>query len=126
MSEETVAELIGRYNRAWNEQDLDTVMAMHTEDVVFHNHTAGERVEGTDEVRAHIASIFERYPDLRFEDRALYAAGDFAASEWTARATLADGRVAEWDGVDLFPLRDRLIARKDVYSSSATPRILGG
>lgn len=28
----------------------------------------------------------------------------------------------EWDGVDVFPLRDGLILRKDVYSSSHRPR----
>jgi steroid delta-isomerase-like uncharacterized protein len=121
-----VAAMIERYNRAWNDQDLDAIAAMHTDDMVFENHTAGERVEGADAVRAHIAGIFARYPDMRFTTRSLYAAGDFAVGEWTARATLADGRVAEWDGVDVFPLRGGLIARKDVYSGSATPRAVGG
>ena len=46
-------------------------------------------------------------------------------SEWTATATRADGAVIEWDGVDVFPLRDGKIARKDVYSSSHAPRVVG-
>ena len=47
-------------------------------------------------------------------------------SEWTARATHPDdGRELEWDGVDVFPIAaDGRIARKDVYSTSATPRVL--
>ena len=118
-------DLIGRYNAAWNAQALDGIVGMHTLDMVFHNHTAGERVEGSDDVRAHIGGIFERYPDLRFQERALQCAEHFAASEWTARATLADGRVAEWDGVDVFSVRDGLIARKDVYSGSGNPRFVG-
>ena len=43
-------------------------------------------------------------------------------SEWTATATDAEGRAIEWDGVDVFPFRDGLIARKDVYSGSHAPR----
>ena len=124
MSDRATYELIERYNAAWNEQDLDAIVAMHSPDMVFHNHTADERVEGTEPVRAHIGAIFERYPDLRFAGRAAHSADDFAANEWTARATLVDGRVAEWEGVDIFSVRGGLIARKDVYSGSATPRIV--
>jgi uncharacterized protein (TIGR02246 family) len=119
------ADLIERYNAAWNAQDVDAVTAFHTDDVVFQNHTAGECVQGAPAVAEHIAGIFARYPDMRFSGRRLYLGHDFAVSEWTATATLRDGRRAEWDGVDVFPVRDGLIARKDVYSSSGTPRILG-
>jgi uncharacterized protein (TIGR02246 family) len=125
MADAAVAELIDRYNAAWNAQDLDAITAFHAPEMVFHNWTAGERVDGADAVREHIASIFESYPDLRFSGRRLYTASDFAVSEWTARATLGDGRVAEWDGVDVFPLREGKLLRKDVYSSSHSPR-LGG
>ena len=36
-----------------------------------------------------------------------------------------DGRKLEWDGIDVFPFRDGLIARKDVYSTSGSARVLG-
>ena len=45
-------------------------------------------------------------------------------SEWTATATDAEGRAIEWDGIDVFPFRDGLIARKDVYSGSHAPHVL--
>jgi len=77
-------------------------------------------------VRSHIAAIFEGWPDLRFTGRRQYVFEDFCASEWTANATAADGRRLEWDGVDVFPIVDGLIARKDIYSTSATPRVLSG
>jgi hypothetical protein len=41
-----VAAFIERYDRAWNEQDVDAIMAMHTPDMVFENHTRGVRAEG--------------------------------------------------------------------------------
>ena len=120
-----VRDLIGAYDDAWNRQDIDALCAFHAEDVVFANHTAGEVVEGADAVRAHIGGIFERWPSLRFRGRRFYAADDFAVSEWTATATRDDGTEIEWDGVDVFPIRDGKIARKDIYSSSHAPRILG-
>ncbi len=117
--------LIAAYDDAWNRQDVEAISSLHAPDVVFHNHTAGERVEGRDAVAAHIAGIFERWPTLRFSGRGQRAGEDFVVSEWTASATHPDdGRRLEWDGVDVFPFRDGLIARKDVYSSSATPRVL--
>jgi ketosteroid isomerase-like protein len=117
-------KLIEAYNDAWNRQDVDAICAAHADGFVFENHTAGERAEG-DEARAHIAAIFERWPTLRFSTRALYPAETFAVCEWTANAVRHDGRRIEWDGVDVFPLRDGKLLRKDVYSSSHSPR-LGG
>jgi ketosteroid isomerase-like protein len=121
---DNLRSVIARYDRAWNDHDLDTIDAAHAPNVVFHNHTANERVEGAAEVKAHIAAIFDNWPDLRFRSRRLYVGDEFAVSEWTATATAKDGRRLEWDGVDIFPFRDGAIMRKDVYSSSAAPRVL--
>lgn len=118
-------DLIERHDAAWNAHDLDAVVALYTDDVVFHNHTAGEEaVEGRDDVRAHIRGIFDRWPDLRFSPRRVYVSDECCTSEWTARATAPDGRRLEWDGVDVMPIRDGAIARKDVYSTSHIPREL--
>jgi len=117
-------DLIERYNEAWNAQDVESISRAHHPDVVFENHTAGDRVEGREAVAAHIAKIFANWPDLQFRGRRMYVGGDFVVSEWTASATHSDGRRLEWDGIDVFPFRDGLIARKDVYSTSAAPRVL--
>ena len=122
-SAEELEQAIERYNDAWNRHDVDAILAMHTTDMVFENHTAAERVEG-DQVRVHIARIFENWPDLTVRGRRLYAREGLVVSEWTATATDAGGRRLEWDGVDVFPFRGGLIARKDVYSTSHRPRVL--
>jgi len=124
---DSAAELertIERYNQAWNDQDLETILAMHAPDMVFENHTAGEHAEGED-VRAHIAGIFANWPDLSFRGRRLYTRDGLVVSEWTATATHPDGRRLEWDGIDVFPFEDGKIKRKDVYSTSHRPRVLG-
>jgi len=112
-----VRDLIERYNAAWNAQDLDAIHELHDPDIVFHNHTADERADGAAAVREHIAGIFRNNPTLCFTTRSLRVCDDFAVCEWTATT----GSKA-WDGVDVFPLRDGLILRKDVYSASHRPR----
>lgn len=125
---DSAAELeraIERYNDAWNAHDVDAIVALHAPGMVFENHTAAERVEG-DDVRGHIARIFESWPDLAFRGRRLYARDGVVVNEWTASATDGDGRRLEWDGVDIFPFENGLILRKDVYSSSHRARVLDG
>ena len=122
-SPDALEQMIGRYNDAWNAQDLDTILALHAPGMVFENHTAGERAAG-EEVREHIATIFANWPDLSFAGRRLYARDGLVVSEWTATATAPDGRRLSWDGVDVFPCDGGLIVRKDVYSAAHRARVL--
>ena len=131
-SAQSLEDAIGRYNDAWNDHDLDAIMAMHAPDMVFENHTAGESAQGPEEVRAHIGSIFESWPDLRFETRRLYVRDGVVTQEWTASATHSNtmrrgdlvaeptGEKIEWRGVDVIPYEDGLIKRKDIYSDSVS------
>ena len=116
-------QTIESYNDAWNAHDVDTILTFHAPRMVFENHTAGDRVEG-DDVGPHIARIFENAPDLAFRGRRLYARDGLVVSEWTASATNREGHRVEWDGIDVFPFENGLILRKDVYSSSHSPRVL--
>jgi steroid delta-isomerase-like uncharacterized protein len=130
-SAQSLEEAIGRYNDAWNAHDLDAIISMHAPDMIFENHTAGESAQG-EEVRGHIASIFESWPDLRFETRRLYVRDGVVTQEWTASATHTNtmrrgdlvaeptGKKIEWRGVDVIPYEDGLIKRKDVYSDSVS------
>lgn len=100
-------------------------MSVVTDDVVFHNVTADERVEGAAAFRAHVAAIHERWPDLSFEEHALCVSAGTGVAEWTARATAGDGRRLEWDVIDVINCRQGLICRNAVYSSGHSPRVLG-
>jgi steroid delta-isomerase-like uncharacterized protein len=122
---------IAAYNEAWNAHDLDAIMSMHAPDMVFENHTAGERAEG-EQVRDHIGRIFETWPDISFETRRAYVRDGLVVQEWTATATHANemrrgdlvaeptGKKITWDGLDVIPFDAGLIKRKDVYSDSVS------
>lgn len=124
--------LIDRYNAAWNAHDVDAIVSMHTEDSVFENHVTGDRNVGRDEIARAIGGIFSVFPDLSFETRRSYVRDDLVVQEWTARGTHEGtmtrsgievpptGRKVEYRGMDVIPIRDGLVARKDVYSDSVT------
>ena len=125
-------EFIDRYNAAWNSHDVDTIVSMHTEDSVFENHVTGDRNVGREAIGRAISGVFAVFPDLAFETRRAYVRDDLVVQEWTARGTHQGtmtrsgieveptGRRVEYDGMDVIPIRDGLVARKDVYSDSIT------
>jgi steroid delta-isomerase-like uncharacterized protein len=124
-------ETIDAYNAAWNAHDVPRIGTMHAPDMVFENHTAGERAEGEDALR-HIATIFDSWPDIDFQPRRLYVREDLVVQEWTAKATHVNalsrgeivaeptGKVIEWNGMDVIPFEHGKVKRKDVYSDSVS------
>ena len=120
-------DVIAAYNAAWNAHDVEAIGALHAPDMVFENHTAGERAEGP-EALEHIGRIFAAWPDIAFSTRRLYVREDLVVQEWTATATHVtelrrgdlvappSGRRVEWNGMDVIPFEDGLVKRKDVYS----------
>jgi steroid delta-isomerase-like uncharacterized protein len=124
-------EIIGRYNDAWNAHDLDAICRLHAPDMVFENHTAGESATG-DQVREHIGAIFTGWPDIHFETRRFYAREGLIVQEWTATATHVNemrrgdlvaeptGKTVTWNGMDVIPMENGLVKRKDVYSDSVS------
>jgi steroid delta-isomerase-like uncharacterized protein len=128
---EQLQETIAAYNDAWNAHDVERIASMHASDMVFENHTAGERAEG-EQALGHIARIFESWPDIEFKTRRLYVREDLVVQEWTATATHVkplsrgeivvepSGRRIEWDGMDVIPFEGGKVKRKDVYSDSVS------
>jgi steroid delta-isomerase-like uncharacterized protein len=123
---------IDRYNAAWNAHDVDAIVAMHTEDSVFENHVTADVNVGREAIGKAIGGIFAVFPDLTFETRRSYIRDDLVVQEWTAHGTQEGvmtragievpptGRKVEYKGMDVIPIREGLVARKDVYSDSVT------
>jgi steroid delta-isomerase-like uncharacterized protein len=128
---ERLRAAIDAYNAAWNAHDVERIAGMHAPDMVFENHTAGERAEG-EQALSHIAGIFASWPDIEFTTRRLYVREGLVVQEWTASAThvkpLSRGEIVaepsgkriEWDGMDVIPFEDGKVKRKDVYSDSVS------
>ena len=125
-------EFIDRYNAAWNDHDVDAILEMHADDSVFENHTTGDVNVGKAAIGNAIRGIFTVFPDLQFETRRQYIRDGLVVQEWTARGTHLGkmsraglqveptGRTVEYRGMDVIPLHDGKVARKDVYSDGVT------
>jgi steroid delta-isomerase-like uncharacterized protein len=123
---------IDRYNAAWNSHDVDAILSMHTEDSVFENHTTGDINVGAKAIGQAIQGIFTVFPDLEFETRRQYIRDDLVVQEWTARGTHLGkmnragleveptGQQVEYRGMDVIPIAEGKVARKDVYSDGVT------
>jgi steroid delta-isomerase-like uncharacterized protein len=125
-----IKTLIDRYSDAWNRHDVEAILAQHTDDSVFQNHTSGGVAVGKVEIRKLLEGVFATFPDLHFATRRAYFGESVAVLEWTASATHANpvargtrtfpptGNTLSWDGMDVLPIHNGLIARKDVYADS--------
>jgi steroid delta-isomerase-like uncharacterized protein len=112
--------IIAAYGKAWNDHDVEAILAMHTEDSVFENHTSGGKAVGNEAIRGILEGVFATFPDIRFDARRTYVRDGVVTQEWTASGTLAvpTGKRITWNGVDVIPFEGSLVARKDVYVDS--------
>lgn len=132
MGQADIRAVIARYNKAWADHDVDRIVALHSEDSVFENHTSGGKGTGLAEIRKIVGDVFATFPDIAFTARREYYGDDFACVEWTATATFVNPIIREgahliptnerltWNGVDVIPVVGGKIARKDVYVDSLT------
>jgi steroid delta-isomerase-like uncharacterized protein len=129
-TEHPLEKVIAAYGDAWNSHNVDAILAMHTEDSVFENHTSGGKGVGKDAIREILNGIFAAFPDIHFDAHRTYVRDGLVTQEWTATGTLArpytkgsmtvqpTGRMVSWSGVDVIPFAGKLVARKDVYVDS--------
>ena len=111
---EPIAE---RYFAAWEANDPDAIVAMHTEDTRFWSHLGTEPVEGREAVRATFAELFERFPEFGFETYRVLYGPDFWILDW-ALIFRPEGseETARFDCLDVVNIsREGLVARKDTF-----------
>jgi steroid delta-isomerase-like uncharacterized protein len=110
-----IQDLAVRYGAAWAARDLDAIMAMHTDDTVFHLHGGGEPAIGRVATREAFAAGLAQWPDIRFDRKRVYIGEGHFVSKYEMSATTAEGQPLVCDGVDVFAIEDGRVARKDTY-----------
>jgi ketosteroid isomerase-like protein len=124
MNNPVSVEFLDKFAAAWNEHDVNAIVSMMTPDAVMFMSAGpnvdGRRINGRDELRAAIASLFETMPDAQWRDAKHFIAGDRGVTQWTFTATRADGSKLVSAGCDVFSFRDGRIAVKDSYRKQST------
>ena len=112
-------EILDDFADAWNEHDIDKLMSHMTQDCVFELSAGperwGARFEGYDDVRAGYRRVLDMFPDGQWEDASHFIAGDRGVTEWTFRATGAEGARIEVDGCDVFHFEGDKIRVKNSF-----------
>ena len=119
MEHDEAMRVIRAIATAFDEHDLDGIMAHFADDAVFEaprgSHPWGHRFVGHDEVRAAFAGRFSGIPDIRYRHDEHFVDGDRGASEWTLSGTTTAGERIEVRGCDLWTFRDGQIVKKDSF-----------
>jgi steroid delta-isomerase-like uncharacterized protein len=117
MNQQEAERLAENFLAAWNSQDVETVVAAYTEDVVYRDPGTHGEIRGRDDFRRYVQKLFGAWT-MRWSLRAAYPFKDEdgAAALWHATLQRADGAgPIEVDGMDLVQVRDGCIARNEVY-----------
>ncbi len=119
MSEFDGEAFVTRFNKVWDDHDVDGIVEMFTGDVVFEasfgTEPRGERAIGHDASRALAAKIFARVPDLHFVELRRYVTPEIAVVEAVTTGTPVGGQPYESHLVDVLTLRDGKISAKRSY-----------
>jgi ketosteroid isomerase-like protein len=110
-----IEELASLYGVAWASRDLDAIMALHTEETVFHLHGGGEPAVGHAATRAAFAAGIAQWPDLTFTRSAVHFGDRHFVTQYRMSGTGADGGSFSCEGADVFAVENGRIARKDSY-----------
>lgn len=123
LSRTDILQILAAWYEAWNAHDLDAVMVLFHDDVVFENWTGG-RAAGKAALRAAWAGWFADHGGFRFDEEETFV--DEAAQKALYRWTLTwpspdpdrEGRTEVRRGVDVLHFRDGKILRKLTYSKT--------
>ncbi len=109
---------IERFNEAFNRHDVDAVMALMADDVVFENTQPapdGARYAGQEAMRAFWERFFAGSLHAHFTTEDIFAGGDRCAVRWRYTRREETGAEGHVRGVDLFRVRDGKVAEKLSY-----------
>jgi len=123
LSREEIKKALAGWNRAWNKHDLNGVMELFHDEILFENWT-GARAKGKEPLREAWAPWFENHGGFRFteeetfideaEQKALYR----WQLDWPSPEKGYEGRGERRRGVDVLHFRDGRIIQKLTYSKT--------
>ncbi len=125
-SREQTMALLGRFGKAFNRADVAEILACVTDDFVWvlaagTDAPDGRVCRGAEQVRQALAARAELVRDVRFSETKVLFADDHVIGTFRATGTyVGDGRPHDVRGVDIYTLRDGLIASKDSYWKQIT------
>jgi steroid delta-isomerase-like uncharacterized protein len=82
-------KMVKEYVVAWNSHDMERVISFYTDDCVCEDLGAGVVNHGKKELEVFFKASFDAFPDMKFELKSVFSAGDWVASEYISSGTHA-------------------------------------
>jgi taurine dehydrogenase small subunit len=112
-------KFVERFNTVWNGHDIDGILEMMTDDVIFEASFGkdpwGTRVIGKPAVRTLLDDMMSRIPDVRWDEIRHFATPQQVTVEWLTSGTPRGGAPYKVEGCDILTIRDGKIAAKRSY-----------
>jgi len=124
----TQQRLLDDWVRHWSSHDLDQLVTLFTDDLVYEDVTMGAVNHGKGELRAFGEGFFAGFPDVTFEMTSRFATGSQGGAEWVMRGTHrgdlpgmpATNKSVDVRGASIFEFAGEKIRRCSDYWDMAT------
>jgi len=123
LSRTEIEELLARWYKSWNVHDLDGVISLFHDEILFENWTGG-RVKGKKALRRVWASWFANHDGFHFTEEETFIDEIHQRAlfrwqlEWPSNEKGYEGEVEKRKGVDVLHFQDRKIIQKLTYSKT--------
>ena len=121
MDDSRMYQLAERILSEWNTQDVERVVAVYTDDVMYIDPNTRGAVQGADMLRRYLTKLFARWKmHWSLREACLFDDRDGCAVLWHATFQKPEGGdVVEADGMDFVRIRGDRIERNEVYFDRA-------
>jgi ketosteroid isomerase-like protein len=106
-----------QYLSAWNSQDVERLVALYTDDLIYCDPNTRGKITNKDDFRRFLKKLFDNWQmEWSFREEHLFADKDGGALFWYAKFRKKGGeRIVETNGMDLVLIRNNLIERSETY-----------
>ena len=118
-----IENALRRWKQAWDDHDLEGVMELFHDDILFENWTGG-KAQGQEALRQAWASWFANHGGFRFTEEETFIDVEQQKAlyrwqlEWPSIEKGCEGKPEKRRGVDVIHFKDGKIIRKLTYSKT--------
>ncbi|RUO32472.1 nuclear transport factor 2 family protein [Aliidiomarina soli] len=111
----TTKEFLTRFNQAWADQDIDTIVNSVTDDVHFRMATDDKGIHGKEAFATWIGEMSNADYKMQLTTERFFISGDEALLSGRMHMTERDGSEREFCFCDLYTLRDNKVSAMVSY-----------